>query len=103
MSKIPTDDVLESLYKLTTRESDQLKTVSELYESEIHEKKTMLDYRKLKTMVKGSIDQKVRIRNFDARNERIETGAVVTNRRVNVVLKEDEENAINGKQKDSAR
>ena len=27
MSKIPSDDVLESLYKLRTRESDQLKTV----------------------------------------------------------------------------
>ena len=28
-----------------------------------------------------SIDQKLRLRNFDARNERIETGAVVTSRR----------------------
>ena len=28
-----------------------------------------------------SIDQKLRLRNFDARNERIETEAVVTNRR----------------------
>ena len=27
---------------------------------------------KLKTMVKGSIDQKVRLRNFDARHGRIE-------------------------------
>ena len=27
ISKIPSDDVLESLYKLRTRESDQLKTV----------------------------------------------------------------------------
>ena len=54
-------------------------------------------------MVKRSIDQKLRLRNFDARNERIETGAVVTNRRVNVVLKEDKENAINGKQNDSVR
>ena len=68
MSKIPIDDVLESLYKLSTRESDQLRTVLELYDLENHQKKTMLDYRKLKTMVKGSIDQKVRIRNFDATN-----------------------------------
>ena len=35
----------------------------------------------LKTMVKSSIDQKLRFPNSDARNERIETGAVVTNRR----------------------
>ena len=54
-------------------------------------------------MVKRSIDQKLRLRSFDARNERIETGAVLTNRRVNVVLKEDKETAINGKQKDNVR
>ena len=54
-------------------------------------------------MVKRSIDKKLRIRNVDARNERIETGAVVTSRRVNVVLQEDKEFAINGKQKGSVR
>ena len=32
-------------------------------------------------MVKRSLDQKIRARNFEARNERIETGAVVKNRR----------------------
>ena len=32
MTKIPPDDVLESLYKLRIRESDQLKTVLELYD-----------------------------------------------------------------------
>ena len=32
MSKIPSDDVSESLYKLRKRESAQLKTVSELYD-----------------------------------------------------------------------
>ena len=34
--KIPSDDVFESLYKLRTRESDQLKIVLELYDMEIH-------------------------------------------------------------------
>ena len=81
MTKIPSDDVLESLYKLRIRESDQLKTVLELYDMEIHQKITMPNYQKLKTMVKRSIDQKLRLRNFDARNEKIETGAVVTSRR----------------------
>ena len=47
---------------------------------EIRQKISMPDYQKLKTMVKRSIDQKLRLRNFDGRNERIETGAVVTNR-----------------------
>ena len=57
MSKIPSDDILESLYKLRTRESAQLKTVLDLYDTEIHQQ------------------------NFDARHGRIETGAVVKNRK----------------------
>ena len=36
MSKIPTDDVLESLYELRRHESDQLNTVLDLYELDIH-------------------------------------------------------------------
>ena len=36
MSKIPSDYVMESLYKLRIRESEQLKTVLELYEMEVH-------------------------------------------------------------------
>ena len=46
---------------------------------EIHQKISMPNYQKMKTMVKRSIDQNLRLRNFDARNERIETGAVVMN------------------------
>ena len=46
MSKIPTDDVLESLYKLRIRESTQLKTVLELYELEILQQESKPDYQK---------------------------------------------------------
>ena len=53
------------------------KTVLELYDLAI----STPDYQKLNTMVKRSMDHKVRLRNFDTRNERIESGAVVTNRR----------------------
>ena len=60
MTKIPPDDILESLYKLRIRESDQLKTVLELYDMEIHQKISMPDYQRLKTMVKRSNDQKLR-------------------------------------------
>ena len=81
MTKIPLDDVLESLHKLRIRESDQLKTVLELYDMEIHQKITKPNYQKLESMVKRSIDEKLRLRNVDARNERIEPGAVVTSRR----------------------
>ena len=33
MTKIPSDDILEGLYKLRIRESEKLKTVLELYEN----------------------------------------------------------------------
>ena len=72
-SKIPSDDILESLSKLRIRESVQLKTVLELDDMEIHQKISMTNYQKLKTMVKRSLDQKLRLRNFDARHGRIET------------------------------
>ena len=52
MTKIPSDDTLEGLYKLRIRESEKLKTVLELYKMEIHQKKVGPDYRRLKTMVK---------------------------------------------------
>ena len=44
MSKIPSDDILESLYKLRIRESAQLKTVLELYDLETHQKISMPNY-----------------------------------------------------------
>ena len=81
MSKIPSDDVLESLCQLRIREPDQLKTVSELYEMEIHQKVSMPNYQKVKTMAKISKDQKLRLRNFDTRHGKIETGAVVKTRK----------------------
>ena len=60
MTKIPPDDILEGLYKLRIRESEKLKTVLELYDLEIHQKKAGPDYRRLKTMVKRSIEQDLR-------------------------------------------
>ena len=62
MTKIPRDDILESLYKLMIRESAQLKTVLELYGMEIHQKISRFGYQKLKTMVKRRKDQKLRLR-----------------------------------------
>ena len=81
MSKTPSDDILESLYKLRIRGSAQLKIVLELYDIEIHQILSMPNYQKLKTMEKRRINQKLRLRNFGARHERIEAGAVVKNRK----------------------
>ena len=45
------NSIFESLYRLRIRESDQLKTVVELYDMEIVQKISMPNYHKLKTMV----------------------------------------------------
>ena len=79
MTKIPPDDILEGLYKLRTRESEKLKTVMELYDLETHQKKAGLDYQILKTMVRRSIEQDLRNKNFAARNGNYEINAVVKN------------------------
>ena len=79
MTKIPPDDILEGLYKLRIRESEKLVTVLELYNMEIHQKKAGPDYHRLKTMVKRSIEQDMRNKNFGARNGNYERNAVVKN------------------------
>ena len=63
MTKIPPDDILEGLYKLRIRESEKLKTVLELYDLEIHQKKLGLDYHRLKTVVKRSIEKNAVVKN----------------------------------------
>ena len=70
MTRIPSDDILEGLYKLRIRESQKLKTVQELYNMEIHQKKAGPDYHRLKTMVK-----------ILSRNGNYERNAVVKNQR----------------------
>ena len=79
MTKIPHDDILEGLYKLRIRESEKLKTVLELYDLETHQKKLGPDYHRLKAMVKRSIEQEIRNKNFGARSGNFEKNAVVKN------------------------
>ena len=79
MTKIPPDDILEGLYKLKIRESEKLKIVLEWYDLETHQKKLGPDYHRLKTMVKRSIEQEIRNKNFGARNGNCEKNAVVKN------------------------
>ena len=76
----PSDEIWESLYILRICESAQLNTVLELCDMEIH-LKILSNYQKLKTMVKRREDQKLRLRNFDARHGKIETGTVIKNRK----------------------
>ena len=62
MTKIPHDDILEGLYKLRIRESEKPKTVLELYDLEIHQKKAEPDYHRLTTMEKEVSSKKFEIR-----------------------------------------
>ena len=78
LTKIPHDDILESLYKLRRREFEKLKTVWELYNMQIHQKKVGPDYYRLTTIVRRSIEQNLR-ENFEARNGNYDTSAVVKN------------------------
>ena len=79
MTKIPPDEILEGLYKLRIRESEKLKTVLELYDLETHQKKLGPDYHRLKTMVRRSIGQEIRNKNFGNRIGNFEKNAVVKN------------------------
>ena len=96
MTQSPSDDILENLYKLRIRESEKLKTVLDFYSMEIHQKKAEPDNHKLKTMVKRSIEQKLRMKNFEARNGNYETNAVVKNQGTNSVNNEVQEIVGNG-------
>ena len=103
MSKIPSDDVLESIYKLRIRESEQLKTVLELYEMEVHQKISMPNYQQLKTMVK-----KVQIKNSDFETLTPDTGESKQEQwsrveRAQVALKEEKVHVTSGKKKASVR
>ena len=64
-------------------ESEKRKTVLELYDLEIHQKKLGTDYHRLKTTVKRSIEQDIRNKNFGARNGNYERDAVVKKPRDN--------------------
>ena len=79
MTKIPHDDISEGLYKLRIREFEKLKTVLELYDLETHQKKLGPDYHRLKAMVKRSIEQEIRNKNFGARSGNFEKNTVVKN------------------------
>ena len=52
MTKIALDDIFERLYKWRIQVSEKLKTVLELYDLEIHQKRLKPDYHILITMMK---------------------------------------------------
>ena len=79
MTQIPPNDILEGLYKLRIRESEKLKTVLELCDLEIRRKEVGPDYHRLKAMVKRSIEQDIRNKNFAPEMGNYEKNVVVKN------------------------
>ena len=80
MTKIPHDDILESIVQINnTRVRETQDRIGIVRPDETHQKKIGPDYHRLKTIVKRSIVQDLRNRNFGARNGNYEKNAVVKN------------------------
>ena len=67
ISQVPSDDILECLYKMRIGESDQLETELAMDLQEIQQQNAQPSYQKLRTTVKRCLDQRMRARNFEAR------------------------------------
>ena len=76
VSEMPSDMILEGLYKSKLQNSDQLQTVLALYDQETAGNKRKPNYSQLKTAVKLHIDQMMRTRNFMVRSDVVERVSV---------------------------
>ena len=75
------------------------RTGLELNDMDMQQKRSMPNYQKLKTMVKRSVDQKIRLRNFYARHGRIELGAVIRSRQGSIGVDGGKVSVTSGKKK----
>ena len=66
---MPSDVILEGLYKSKLQDSVQLQTALALFDQETVRNNGQTSYSRLKTSVKVHIDQMMRTRNFRVRNE----------------------------------
>ena len=71
-SEMPSDPILEGLYKSKLQNSAQLRTVMALYDQVVARNIGTPNYQQLKTAVKLKIDQMMRNWNFKARNDVVE-------------------------------
>ena len=77
VSEMPSDVILDGLYKSKLQNSAQLQTVLALYDQETARKKGSRTVRsQLETAVKLHIDQMMRTRNFRVRNDVVGRGSV---------------------------
>ena len=73
-SDMPSNVILEGMYKSKLQDSVQLQTVLALYHRETVRNNGQTSFLRLKTSVKLHIDQMMRTRNFRVRNEVVERG-----------------------------
>ena len=76
-SEIPTEMVLEGLYKSKLQDSVQFQTVLALYEQENIRNSEPPNYSRLKTNVRRHVDESMTTRNLRAGNKIVERGAVI--------------------------
>ena len=81
VSEMPSDMILEGLYKSKLQNSVQLQTVLALYDQETARNKGKPNYSQLKTAVKLHIDQMMRTRNFRVRSDVVERGSVTNSQK----------------------
>ena len=73
---MPSDVILEGLYKSKLQDPVQLQTVLALYDQETARNSGKPNYSQLKTAVKLHIDQMMRTRNFRVRTDVVQRGSV---------------------------
>ena len=81
VSDMPSDMILEGLYKSKLQNSVQLRIVLALYDQETDRNNGHTSYLRLKTAVTLHIDQMMRTRNFRVRNEVVERGSVTRSKK----------------------
>ena len=83
VSEMPSDPILEGLYKSKLQNFAQFWTVMSMYDQEVVRDNGTPNYQLLKTAVKLHIDQMMRNRNFKARNDAVERGSVTKSQKGN--------------------
>ena len=81
-SEIPTEMILDGLYKSKLQDSVQLQTALAMYEQENIRNNGQPSCSRLKTAVRRHNDQVMRTRNFRARSEIVERGTVLLARKL---------------------
>ena len=83
VSEMPSDPILEGLYKSKLQNSVQLRTVMALYDQEVSLNNGTPNYKQLNTAVKLHNDEMMRNSNFRVRSDVVERRSVTKSRKGN--------------------